>query len=251
MTVRIKCLAARPMASCRLLCIPCAGGGALAFRTLASLLPAHLEAYALQLPGREDRLGEAAFASWQPMMDAVTRAAASLPLVPTAILGHSLGALIGLDLARWMHSRQPGQLTHVFAAGRPWPGGVAGDGGYDLGALPEQELLTRMDQRYGSLSTSLSHPEIRELTLPILRADLQLLSSYRYSRAPPMSCPVSVFAGSDDPSTPAESLDGWREETRGSFDVCMLDAGHFFLESHRTQIATRIAASLHRLRAIS
>lgn len=242
MTVYLKCLASRPMATCRLLCIPYAGGGVLAFHAWQSLLPAHVEGYAVQFPGRENRLGEAALTAWQPMMDALTAAVAALPSVPTAILGHSLGALVGVELGRWMHQREPGKLIHLFAAGRPWPGGPGGDAGCGIGALPDPELLSRMDRQYGSLSTSFSHPEIRDLALPILRADLQLLGSYCYRQAPPLDCPLTVFAGSHDPSTPPASLDGWRHETRAAFAVHMLDAGHFFLESHRMQVATHIAA---------
>lgn len=117
MTVRLKCLAPRPMASLRLLCIPFAGGGTVTFRRWAALLPPHIEAFAVQLPGREDRLREPALDDWQSMMDALIEAVAPLPFLPTAIFGHSLGAVIALELGRRMHARQPGRLRQVFASG--------------------------------------------------------------------------------------------------------------------------------------
>lgn len=243
MTVRLKCLAPRPMASLRLLCIPFAGGGTLTFRGWAALLPPQVEAFAVQLPGREDRLRELALDAWQPMMDAMIEAVAPLPFLPTAIFGHSLGAVIGLELGRWMHARQPGRLIHVFASGRPWPGSSTGECS-NLHALSDDDLLRVLDRQYGSLSTSLSHPDIRDLTLPILRADLRLLDSYRYSRSPVLDCPLTVFAGIDDPVTSAASLAGWGQETHGPFRVRMLDGQHFFLESHRTQLVADIASCL-------
>lgn len=243
MTIRLKCLSARPMASTRLLCIPFAGGGSLVFRGWAAGLPSHVEAFAVQLPGREDRLKAPAFDSWQPMMEALTEAVTPLPKLPTAVFGHSLGAVIGLELARWMQARQPGQLKHVFLSGRPWPGGSTGER-LALCGLSDDEFVRELDLHYGSLSTSMAHPDIREMTLPILRADLRLLDSYRYSQSPALDCPLTVFAGSGDPATPPQSLDGWRRETRGPFQLRMLDARHFFLESHRNQLVADISSSL-------
>ena len=243
MTVRLKCLAPRPMAALRLLCVPFAGAGALAFRGWTPVLPSHVEAFAVQLPGREDRLREPAFEAWQPMMDVLTAAIAPLPWLPTAIFGHSLGAVIGLELGRWMQARQPGRLKHVFASGRPWPGSSAADPG-DLRALPDDELLQALDRQYGSLSTSLSHPDIRDLTLPILRADLRLLDSYRYAESPALDCPLTVFAGIDDPMMSAENLEGWRHETQSRFRVRMLDATHLFIDSHRTELVADIGFDL-------
>lgn len=242
-SIRLKCLAPRPMASLRLLCIPFAGGGTLAFRGWAALLPPHVEAFAVQLPAREDRLGEPALDAWQPMMEALIEAVAPLPRLPTAIFGHSLGAVIGLELGRWMQAAQPARLKHVFASGRPWPGGNAGER-RDLHALPDADLLRALDRQYGSLSTSLSHPEIRDLTLPILRADLCLLASYRHAPSTTLACPLTVFAGTADPMTPAESLEGWRQETSGPFRVRTLDGGHFFLESHRTELVADVVSCL-------
>lgn len=243
MTIRLKCLSPRPMASLRLLCIPFAGGGALAFRDWPALLPLHVEAFAVQLPGREDRLREPALDDWQPMMTALVDAVAPLPRMPTAIFGHSLGAVIALELARWMQARQPGLLRHAFASGRPWPGATTAER-RDLHALPDDALLQALDRQYGSLATSLSHPDIREMTLPILRADLRLLDSYRYAPSPPLACPLTVYAGSDDPMTSALAIEGWREETSGAFEARTFDGGHFFLESHREALVAELAARL-------
>lgn len=245
--IGLKCLAPRPMASVRLLCIPYAGGGALAFHPWTALLPAHVEAYALQLPGREDAVREPPLVTWPALIDALADAVAPLPGMPTAVFGHSLGAVIALELARWMHRHQPGRLVHLFASGRPWPGHEA-TSSEQLAELvataPDDALLQHLDRRYGSLSTSLSHPEIRDFILPILRADLCLLAAYRHAPAPALDCALTVFAGSGDPTTPAESLDGWQRETRGAFAVRMFAGQHFFLESGRKRLVADIVDGL-------
>lgn len=231
------------MARLRLLCIPYAGGGMLSFRGWEQLLPAEVEAFAVQLPGREDRLRKPAMVDWTAMMQALVDALAPLPPMPTAIFGHSLGAVVALELGHWIQARQHGRLRHVFASGRPWPGG-ANDGREPEHYLSDDDLLQALDRHYGSLSTSLSHPEIRELSLPILRADLRLLDDYRYSRPTDLGCPLTVFAGRGDPATSPENLAGWGRETRDRFDIRWLDGAHFFIDTHRAELLADISREL-------
>jgi surfactin synthase thioesterase subunit len=241
-SIGLKCLAARPMATLRLLCLPFAGAGAGAFRGWGERLPPHVEAYAVQLPGREDRLAQAPFVAWDAMMLALVDAVAALPPQPLAILGHSLGAQAGHALAQCMaHGGEP--PVHVFVSGRHWSDGRDGT----LAALwtaDDDSLLAGMARRYGALPASLSHPEIRELLLPTLRADLQLLDSRQVAPAPPLPCPLTVFAGREDPSTPPEALAGWRSATSGAFDIAVFDGGHFFIESHRDAVLAELRARL-------
>jgi medium-chain acyl-[acyl-carrier-protein] hydrolase len=231
------------MATLRLLCIPFAGAGASAFRGWAALLPPDVEAFAVQLPAREDRLREPCIDAWQPMMAALIGAVAPLPPMPTAIFGHSLGAVVALQLGRWMQASQGARLRHVFASGRAWPGAGAAERA-DLHTLADDDLLQALDAQYGSLSTSLSHPEIRALALPALRADLRLLASYRHAASTPLDCALTVFAGRDDPMTSGADLTAWRQETRGPFAIREFDGGHFFPESDRRELLAAIVAAL-------
>lgn len=235
MSIRLKCLEARPMATQRLLLVPYAGAGMAAFRGWAREVSAQAEPYVLQLPGREDRLRESAFRAWSAMFQAATEALSSWPRLPVCVFGHSLGAVIALELARWMHARQPGRLRHLYVAARPWPGALTAER-RDLSALGDDEFLAAMDRQYGSMSSSLSHPEVRELALPALRADLCLLDSHQYVDAPALSCPLTVYGGADDPMTNTATLEAWRRETIGPFKVHIVKAGHFFLESHRLEL---------------
>lgn len=238
-SILLKCLAPRPMASLRLLCIPYAGAGVLAYRGWASLLPAHIEAYAVQLPGREQSIRAQTLESWRPMMEALTRAVEPLPTQPTAIFGHSLGAVIGLELSRWMQATRPGVLRHLFVSGRRWPGGEP-ETHEALHDLPDEALLEALDRQYGSLSTSLSHPDIRDLALPALRADLRLLDSHDYQPAPALDCPLTVYAGTADPATDAESIAAWQSESRALFRTHMFEGDHCFIDTHKAALVADI-----------
>lgn len=243
MSVRLKSLSPRPMATLRLLCLPFAGAGAGAFRGWADSLPTHVEAFAAQLPGREDRLGEQPIVEWQDMLDALADCVAELHPQPTAIFGHSLGGLAGFELARRMQRDAGAPLVHVFVSARPWPGFPAPSLA-PLWSAGDDALLAGMAQRFGALPASLSHPDIRDVVLPALRADLRLLDDHRHAPGPPLACPLTVFAGAHDPGTSGDSLTGWQSETASTFSLESFDGGHFFIESHRRELLAAIATRL-------
>lgn len=231
------------MAKQQLLLIPFAGGGRATFQRWSNVLSESIEAHVLQLPGREDRLHEPALTKWPEMIDAARAAIDELPKLPLAILGHSLGATIAFELARNLQGDSARHLSHLFLAARPWPG-FPSDERKDTATLTDGELLSYMNEKYGSLSTSLAHPEVRELALPGLRADLDLLGDYVWRSAPRLEVPVTVFGGLEDPITPRSSLDAWNKETAHACTVEMLPGGHFFLEAHSDTICTKIASQL-------
>ena len=84
----------------RLFCFPYAGGSALIFRSWSNVLPADVEVCPVQLPGRGTRLMERPFTDLSSLIQVLAQALSSLLDKPFAIFGHSLGALVGFELAR-------------------------------------------------------------------------------------------------------------------------------------------------------
>src|SRR5262245_37468194 len=94
----VLCRKPNPAARLRLFCLPYAGGGASAFRIWADELPSTVEVCAIQLPGRETRLREPPFTRLNPLVEQLGDALAHYLTKPFAILGYSLGAVIGFEL---------------------------------------------------------------------------------------------------------------------------------------------------------
>src|SRR5208337_878151 len=96
----ISCRNPGPKTRLRLFCFPYAGAGALIFRNWSDALPRDIEVCPIQLPGRGTRLTEPPFTKLSCLVEALTRALIPLLDRPFAFFGHSLGALIGFELAR-------------------------------------------------------------------------------------------------------------------------------------------------------
>ncbi|MDB4894666.1 MAG: beta-ketoacyl synthase, partial [Firmicutes bacterium] len=110
-----------PRARLRLYCFPYAGGGASLFRTWGQFLPETIAVVGVQLPGRESRLQEPAFHRLEPMVAALTAALRWHADLPFAFFGHSMGALIGFEVARSLRRQQLPGPVHLIASGAAAP----------------------------------------------------------------------------------------------------------------------------------
>ena len=233
-------------AAIRLLALPYAGGDTSIFARWADLLPREIELCPVQLPGRGRRALEPAHAALGPLVGAIADAITDEPGLPAplAIFGHSMGALIGFELARELRRRGGPGPRHLLVGGRPAPQLPPRDG--PLSNLPDAELFERLHQRYGYALPAAGGPldELLEAMRPTVRADLRVSEGYAYAEEPPLDCPITAFGGLADPTLSREELDAWRHQTLGPFGTRMLPGGHFFLESDARFLVRFIADGL-------
>jgi surfactin synthase thioesterase subunit len=83
-----------------------------------------------------------------------------------------------------------------------------------------------------------------ELVLQALRADLALADSYRYVSGAPLSCPVSVFGGRQDPLVPETALDSWKGVSSNRTVIRVYDGDHFYLWGREREVASAILSDL-------
>src|SRR5262249_13687929 len=113
----LACARPRPQADIRLFCFPYAGGGASVFRGWADGLPASVEVCPVQLPGRGTRFREPAFTRLPPLIEALAESLRPHLDRPFAFFGHSLGALVAFELARYLHQHQGREPVRLFVSG--------------------------------------------------------------------------------------------------------------------------------------
>src|SRR5262249_19831262 len=161
---------------------------------------------------------------------------------PFAFFGHSMGALVSFELAQSLRRSHGLQPVCMFVSGRPAP--HLPDREPAAHALPEPEFVERLRKMGGTPEEVLEHAELRELILPILRADFAVCETYTYDPADPLDCPISAFGGLEDPDVSRDDLDAWREHTRCSFQRRMFPGNHFFIHAAQQLVLHRVARDL-------
>jgi medium-chain acyl-[acyl-carrier-protein] hydrolase len=217
-----------PKTQLRLFCFPYAGAGALIFRKWSDGLPPDIEVCPIQLPGRGTRLTEPPFTQLSCLVEALAPALVPLLDKPFAFFGHSLGALIGFELAREMRRQYGVHPVRLFvSAGRApqIPHRAA-----PIHTLPDNQFLAELRRLNGTPRELLDHEELMAVMLPILRADFALYETYLYSTEPSLNCPISVFGGLQDRRVKDSDLEEWRSQTSASFSLRMFPGDHFFLK---------------------
>lgn len=243
------CHKPNPQARLRLFCFPYAGGGASIFRNWGAEMPPHVEVRAIQLPGRENRVRENPFTTMPPLVEALALALQPFTDKPFIFFGHSVGALICFELARYLRNqRLPGPI-HLLISGCSAP--HTPNPSPHMHHLPDPVLMDMLRQLQGTPPSVLQNIELMQLLLPVFRADLTLYETYSYVPEPPLDCSISAFGGLEDPNATRDMLAAWDQQTQKAFAISMLPGGHFFLFSSHTLLLQGIAQDLLRLLAQS
>ena len=216
----------RPGARVRLFCFPHAGGGASLFHGWADRLPPAVEVCPVQFPGRETRFGETPFTRLGPLVCALVEALLPHLDRPFAFFGHSLGALLGFELARRLRRERRLEPVRLFASACAAPQGWGG--GSALHALPDAAFRKELRRLGGTPPAVLDNEELMAILLPALRADFALCETYAYTEDEPLSCPITALGGLRDRIVSPARLGAWRRQTTGEFRLQMLPGDHFF-----------------------
>jgi medium-chain acyl-[acyl-carrier-protein] hydrolase len=222
----IACRKPNPQARLRLFCFPYAGTGASIFRTWSDGLPAEVEVCPVEFPGRGTRLMETPFTQLSPLVQALAQALVPLLDKPFAFFGHSLGALVGFELARQLRRQSGVQPVRLFVSADRAPQVPHRD--RPIHALPEGEFLAELRRLNGIPGKVLEEVELMQIMLPVLRADFAVYETYMCSTEPPLNCPISTFGGLQDHRVSRGDLEAWRDQTSVSFSLRMFPGDHFF-----------------------
>ncbi|MEU7364594.1 alpha/beta fold hydrolase [Streptomyces hygroscopicus] len=214
----------------RLFVFPHAGAGASAYR-LAPHLPDTVEVCTVQLPGRENRFAEPALTSLDDAVATLAPLIADHTDLPYAFFGHSMGSLIAFETARRLRALGTRLPDRLFLSSMRAPGLPDRDPRH---TLPDDKLLATAD--FDGVD-----PELQELLLPLLRADLTLCETYTHRAEAPLPCALTVLAGSDDDSVDGTELAGWREHTSADFELHLFPgAPHLYVRGAERQLAETI-----------
>jgi len=233
----------RPAAAARLVCFSFAGGGAAAYRPFALGLPGEIEVLAVQLPGRESRLREKPLTSFAALLEGLVPALQPLLDRPYALFGHSMGAMLAYETARAIVARGLRAPSHLVVSGRRAP--QLPETATSLAHLDDEAFVEAIGRRYGGIpSEVLQHPEILELLLPTLRADMCAIEQHRHAEGAPLECPITACGGRDDAHANRAQLEAWSAQTVAGLEVLQFPGSHFYFND--AAVRARLLADLGR-----
>lgn len=235
-----------PDARIRLILLPHAGSGAVAYKGWHRLLPEEISAQAVTLPGRQGRRGEPLPVDWNALVDDLH--AALLETVderPYALFGHCIGAQLAYRLA-----------VRLEAEGDPCPSliGISGwapEGFFrapqgndevsiseagpwikDLGAIPDDVW---------------TDPDMLDLVLPPVMADFRVSAQYEDDGAV-VDCPLVTYSGRSDPLlVEPDAMACWTRRSRNFLGNNAYAGGHFYVTEHVTAVVSDFTRRLIRI----
>ncbi|HIW62952.1 MAG TPA: alpha/beta fold hydrolase [Candidatus Stackebrandtia excrementipullorum] len=212
-----------------------AGGDAAAFRQWTSMLPG-IEIRTPSRPGKASRWDEAPLDTVEAMAEDVLGQIAEWDDRPLVIVGFSLGALVGYEVALRLASTG-GDVHALVVAGSRAPH----DAEYSLSAegLDDAALREMISGLSPETRVAMSDDDLAELMLPGIRADLQAAAGYRREipQEGTLDIPITAMAADRDEVSPPEICRPWHLYTTGIFDFVTVGGGHTFLDKPKESVA--------------
>jgi medium-chain acyl-[acyl-carrier-protein] hydrolase len=244
----VTCFETNPQARLRLFCFPYAGRGASVYRSWAKELPKDVEVCAIQPPGRETRHREPPITHLSTLIQMLLPALRVLLDRPFAFYGHSMGGLLSFEAARQLRRLGAPAPQCLFISSSRAPQLSAPHP--SIHDIPDPAFIAELNRRFNGIPPEIANePTLLKLFVPLLRADIALLETYKYSPDRPLDCPIFAFGGTEDQEVSPESLDGWRVHTNHSYTSRRLAGGHFFLNSQRPLLLQHLSRDLRALLA--
>jgi medium-chain acyl-[acyl-carrier-protein] hydrolase len=149
-----------------------------------------------------------------------------------------MGTLVSFEFARRL--RRAGQKLPkiMFMSGRRAPHFSTLDA--PMHDLPEPDFRERLRQLSGTPLAVLENDELFALLFPTLRADFELVETYRYMDEPPLTTPIVALGGMDDPMVSQEQLEAWHVHTTENFQIRMFPGNHFYLQSEEPALLKQL-----------
>jgi surfactin synthase thioesterase subunit len=210
------------------------------YRTWAKAVNPAVEVHAVQYPGRADRMRDALVVDAGVLARQIADAMAPLVDRPVALFGHSMGAVLGYEVARLLQERGDAPV-HLFASGARPPHDRGDDRVHER---DDDGVVAELLRLGGTDGEALRDPELRELVLPYVRNDFTLIETYVHRPGTRLDVPVTAVIGDADPHVNEAQAARWAEVTDGPFSLTVLPGGHFYLADRQADVIAEVVRAL-------
>ncbi|MER6911902.1 alpha/beta fold hydrolase [Streptomyces sp. NPDC000594] len=222
-------------------CFPHAGSGALYYGKWKYAFQDAVDLQTVQYPFRERRLATPMPASVQLLARDIFEEFLDVFRGTYAIWGHSMGSVIGYEVAKLCQERLGNPPLVYFSSGSSAP--------CDARFKRVEELDTAAGfhdvlRQYGGVSEEiLRDASFMKYLAPTIEADLRLMGGYLDTAREKLRCPIVLMEGRDD----AVTIGPWEHYTDLPLEVFEFSGGHFFLEEHRAEMASLMESRIQKL----
>jgi len=207
----------------RLFCFPYSGAGASMYHRWPRYAGS-VEICPLQLPGRENRMREPLFTTYEELALGVTDGVRKYLDRPFGFFGHCGGALAAFATAKHLEQVHDLSPRCVFISSQVAP--HEGPFGRFL-TMTSDQLRAELRNLAAALGTQPDEAGI-DLSLPILQADIAANRRYRLEVPDPLRSHVYAIGWSDDEEVPSSLMGGWPDyAAANNFYQVILDGRHY------------------------
>lgn len=225
--------------SMRLFCFPYAGGSSQAYYGWNQHLPGALELCPIQLPGRGARFQAPPYRQFERLIPSLAAGLAPMLDKPFVFFGHSMGGIIAYELAQYLNFKEGILPEHLYVSGcrAPHiPRNVP-----PIFDLSDDDFVKELGKFNGTPKDVLENKSLLELFLPVLRADFELIETYRHTRKVQLNCPITALGGLSDDAISQSDVKAWSmHSSSNDFRAHFLPGDHFFMK-HSENLVLEIA----------
>lgn len=204
----------------RLFCFPYSGSGASAFSAWPAAID-DIEVCPVQFPGRENRLAEPHYGTYENLAAGLAEPLVPLLDRPFAFFGHCAGALPAFESVVRLAGRGLPRPDCLFVSGQPAPHDASRD---RMLTMTDSELRAGLEAVVRSRGIE-PRPDMIDVGMAVLLRDLAAAREYRRTEPVAVPCPIVVLHWRDDPEVSLDQLQGWRQYS-DSVDIRVVDGGH-------------------------
>lgn len=232
-----------PEAARTLVCLGYCGGGSASYLPWAPLMPPGTELAAICYPGRDGRFLEDFAEDWDALVEDAVAAVESAADRPYVLFGHSMGGWTAFDVVSRIEERGgPLPEALVVSAANAPSRGLTPQDMFPAQRDTDEELVHWM-RTFGLLPAHvLDDPELSEMAIELMRADIRVRDTFRYRDGARVSVPLQVLTGDADPVIEPNTAEQWRVLATGDFRHDVLPGGHFYTPETWAALPSRIAA---------
>ena len=210
----------------QLICLPFSGGSGFAFQPLIDHFPKSWEILTLTYPGRGHRIVEPLTHTMEHLLEDSWQQIRKRLRPPYVLFGHSLGSTLAFLLAHKIKEERKTEPSHLILSGTDCPS--VHNKKHFRYLFSKKDFKAKLHS-YGGISPEiLSSDDAFNFFEPIIRADFQVVETWKYQKKMPLNIPATVITGTEENMT-LEEIATWQQEFKRLISFKKMKGNHFFL----------------------